>query len=311
MSRWLFVVFIVSSGLYFFVTYASVCRAPLSYELVALDERFNLSKEEARETIAEAEAVWEKTAGRELFYQSEEGKKADIEISFIFDERQEKLLAEEALRETLDTKEDTTESLTAKYEELVAEHKKAEEKHATAIASYEKRLAAYNAKVESYNAAGGAPEDVYNQLEAEKGKLAKEQESLNANTAVLKKQVEQINAIGEQGNRLIEQYNQGVSAYNKDFGEPDEFTQGDYQDGQIHVYTFTSRSELVNVLSHEFGHSLDIGHVEGSESIMYYLMEDQPTPPQLSATDEAALVAACGESGTFITWLRSLINTYL
>ena len=162
-----------------------------------------------------------------------------------------------------------------------------------------------------YNETGGAPEAVYDRLLVTERALAAESNALAAEGEELATLAAQINALGEQGNQIIRQYNAGVNQYNDTFGEPDEFTQGDYQDGEIRIYTFTSRGELVNVLAQEFGHALDIPHVEGSASVMYYLMEDQPTPPALSPEDKAAFTTMCGETGQIGTTVRTLINQYL
>jgi len=311
MLRSLTFLLILSLSLYWYASVGAYCQAPLTYALVDLDERFNLTEAEALAAIAEAEALWETAAGRELFTRVDASERPDVTITFTFDDRQERAIAEETLRDSLDTKAASSEDLTSAYDTLVADYQAKRDAHQAAVGAYEARLQAHNELVDSYNATGGAPEGAFRELERAEQALTAEAATLEAEGEELNQLAAEINALGEQGNQIIRQYNAGVNAYNREFGEPDEFTQGDYMDGAIHIYTFTSRGELVNVLAHEFGHALDVDHVEGTASVMYYLMEDQPTPPELSPEDIAAFTAMCGETGTFGTSVRALVNQYI
>lgn len=309
MIRGLSVLLILSLSLYWFSVSGLYCAAPLSYKVVALDERFDLSLAEADLIVAEATEAWEQKIGRELFYPTSEN--SDIEINFIFDDRQASALAEEALRESLDEKEATTENLNTAYEKMVADYHKKREEYEVKVAAYEERLAQYNAVVSKYNEAGGAPERVYEELADRQNRLNTTAEALEIEGQELDVIATNVNKLGERGNEVIRQYNADVNKYNNKFGVSEEFTQGDYQSGSINIYTFTSKEELLIVMAHELGHTLDIGHVEGSESIMYYLMEDQPIPLTLSGTDFEALLAKCGVSDSLTTDIRTLINKYL
>ncbi len=311
MIRSLTVLLILSLSLYWYASVGAYCQAPLTYALVDLDSRFNLSEADALAAISEAETLWEEAVGRELFIQVGKDERPDITISFTFDDRQERAIAEETFRDSLDNKAATSEDLAAAYDKLVADYQTKRDAHQAAVSDYESRLATHNATVDRYNSEGGAPDAIYDQLQVAERQLASEATRLEREGKELNELADRINNLGEQGNQIIRQYNAGVNAYNSEFGEPDEFTQGDYMNGAIHIYTFTSRGELVNVLAHEFGHALDIDHVEGSASVMYYLMEDQPTPPALSGEDKAAFTTQCGAAGTLGTSVRALINQYI
>jgi hypothetical protein len=312
MLRSLTVLLILSLSLYWFTTVGQVCQAPLTYALTALDERFNITIDEANTAITTAVSLWETAAGRELFVAAATGTTPDIAISFVFDERQERALAEESLRASLDNKEATSEDVAKAYEALVAEYKNKRAAHEAKVASYEVRLQAHNDTVAAYNATGGAPEAEFEALVAAEAALAREGKRLEAEGTDLATLAAKVNQLGETGNQIIRLYNAGVNEYNSEFGEPDEFTQGDYKStGDIHIYTFADQAELTNVLAHELGHALDLPHVEGSASVMYYLMEDQPSPPVLSNNDVAAFTAQCGETGHIMTTIRTFINRYL
>jgi Matrixin len=311
MLRTLSLLLIVSLALYWYAAVGMVCQAPLSYQIaLPIDERFGITQAEAAEAVKDAEAVWEETLGRELFYASE-GARADVTINFVFGERQAAALAEADLRERLEDKQMSSSDLQAQYDKLVSEYQEAKKAHEARVGAYEARLSAYNAEVARYNDAGGAPPDVYEELGRTEAALAKDADQLEADAESLKERAAEINKLGEAGNQIIRQYNDTVETYNEQFGTAEEFTEGDYQDGRINVYTFANKTELVKVLAHELGHALSVSHVEGSNSVMYYLLEDQPTPLTLSPQDTAAVTAVCGDTGSVGTKVRTLINRYI
>lgn len=255
-----------------------------------------MTKDEARVVISEAESIWENATGLNLFNYKDDG---DLVVNFVFDNRQQFINAEGVLKEKLDATEHMSDELKTTYADLVSEYEKLKESYTSQAKKYEQKLSAYNAEVEKYNKQGGAPEDVYASLEKQKRALDKEQTSLNALSSQLNALVVQINDIGEKGNSLISTYNNGVNAFNKTFGEPREFTQGDYSNSTIKIYTFKDREELKLVLVHELGHALALDHVEGEESAMYYLIGKQPKELVLSSTDLQEFNRVCGEKSIF------------
>lgn len=284
---------LIFGGGYFYYIAQAVCPTPLSYSLGSIDERFNISRDEARLVISEAESVWEDATGRNLFSYEEEGK---LGINFEYDDRQKLVTTEDAFKEKLDATEDLSTEVGNTYQTLVAEYDKLKVTYSKKVSAYEKNLQAYNGEVERYNKEGGAPEAAYVSLSQQKEKLDTEQKSLNELSNSLNVLVKEINTIGEKGNSLVKTYNQGVGVYNKTFGEPREFTQGDYSNSTIQIYTFEDREQLKLVLVHEFGHALSLGHVEGEKSSMYYLIGEQPPVTTLSAEDVGEFNRVCGET---------------
>ncbi len=267
------------------------CQVPLTYHLGNVDERFNISAEEAKAAIARAEAVWETPLGQDLFrLQDSDGK---LSVSFVYDERQAEAEAEYGFRERLNTVESVNDEIRAQYEELTKNYEELKANYEAKSAAYERRLNAYNETVNRYNAEGGAPPDAFAELERERTALERESGELSKLTRELNTFVDQINLVGKQGNLLVEKYNEGVGEYNRTFGDSREFTQGDYRGKEINIYTFTNEDELVLVLAHELGHALGIEHVEGRESIMYYLIGEQPKDLALSGYDKAAFTSVC------------------
>lgn len=283
-------------GGYFYYTAQAVCPVPISYSVGEIDPRFDLTKEEARLAISEAESVWEDATGRNLFSYEENG---DLVVNFIYDDRQHFLNAEGTMKEKLDATENISEAIKDTYASLVAQYDDLKNSYETRVETYEQRLAVYNGEVEKYNERGGAPEDVYAKLTEEKDELDEEQESLNDLSEKLNTLVKEINDIGEKGNSIINTYNKGVNLYNEKFGDVREFTQGDYGNGTIQIYTFENPNELKQVLVHELGHALSLGHVEGEESQMYFMIGKQPSDAKLSSADLQEFNRVCGEKSVW------------
>jgi predicted Zn-dependent protease len=142
---------------------------------------------------------------------------------------------------------------------------------------------------------------VYESLEATQKQLETQADSLTRQADELNHLTKQINEVGSRGNVLVEQYNERVAQYNARFGTSREFTQGDYQGDAIHIYTFADEIELRQVLVHEFGHALSLGHVDDPGAIMYRLLSTQPDEVKLTAADLAEFRRVCTESSGWST----------
>lgn len=281
-------------GNYWFNPYIPMCRLPVEYSIGNFDDRFGVTEAEALEALAAAEAVWETALGREdIFEYQEDGP---FKVSFIYDERQRQAEAALEAREDLAVRGGANDVLTELHQKLVDEYEVAKAEYDTKLTAYETKLSTYNADVARYNQDGGAPPDEYRDLERRRQELDGEQGDLHDLFEKLEDLADQINSIGEKGNELIGEYNDLVEDFNYSFAHGHEYTQGDYRGREINIYTFTDKEELVLVLAHELGHALSLGHVDSPDSVMYYLMDEQPRPPALSAADKEAFNELCGGS---------------
>lgn len=279
-------------GNYWFNPYIPMCRLPVEYSIGDFDERFGVTEAEALEALTAAEAVWEVALGREdIFEYQDEGP---FQVNFIYDERQRQAEAALEAREDLMVRGGANDVLTELHEKLVDEYESYKDQYDAKLSAYETKLAAYNSDVERYNSEGGAPPDEYRDLERRRQELDTEQEELHELFEKLEDLADQINSIGEKGNELIGEYNELVEDFNHTFAHGHEYTQGDYRGREINIYTFTDKEELVLVLAHELGHALSVGHVDTPNSVMYYLMDEQPRPPALSPEDKQAFDDLCG-----------------
>lgn len=289
-----------------YVATAEKCPVPLAYRIGDFDEHFNITKEQAREYIFQAEEVWEREMGRELFVYDEN---AHFTVNFVFDERQASSDEEAQQRAALDAQAQENEEVFAMVEKLQKEYESIATAYEAKIKSYESRLDTYNKDVRRYNDQGGAPADVYKELEDTRTKLNQEASTLSQTAEQLNTLGSRINELNDRGNELVEVYNRQVDQYNKKFGHSREFTQGDYENGRINIYEFSNDGELLAVLAHEFGHALGIDHVEGTSSVMYYLLEEGQNSVALSVTDKSAFLTMCGAvDNSFEQRLRRIIR---
>lgn len=299
---------VITGITYWYQSTAHMCPVPLSYRVGLIDDSFSLTRDEARQYAESAEKTWESASNRDLFVYDEESK---FTIDFIFDERQETANSEEHQRELLDKKWEESEEVRRTVEELRAEYKSLSESYDNQAAGYEARLEAYNAEVSRYNDRGGAPADVFEELENEREALNEESENLSQMARELNDFASNINSLSDRGNLLVDSYNEEVNIYNQEYGFAREFTQGDYQGKSIRIYKFSSEEELVTVLAHEFGHALGIDHIEGETSLMYYLLGDTSNLPVLSQEDKEAFIEICGETESIEQKIRRVIRQIL
>ncbi len=277
------------SGWYFY-SEAHPCIFPLPYAIGTVDERFNLDTATVKKIIEEAETVWEDALGRQLFTHDDT---ASFKIDFTYDDRQARSESAEAQKAELDQQQNASKSINEEYTKLLAEYDELKDSYEAKVAAYNGRLEKFNTTVAGYNQNGGAPEDVFKDLQRTERNLKNEESELESEAAKLSALAKNINEVSARGNDLISQYNEGVVEYNQTYTGGEEFTQGEYNGDSITIYHFKDQTELKNVLIHEFGHAIGLPHVEGGESIMYYLMDKQPATSKLSQSDLAALGRVC------------------
>lgn len=294
----------------------------VSYGVGEVDQTFGVSPEIFRDALREAEGIWEKGSGDDLFSYSNDPK---VVVNLVFDERQAET---NYLKETLgsiESNKDKLEALKGEYEKLAAEIIPIESEFADAKKEYEalvnelnSTIALYNVRKETYeesvaywNKRGGAPKKDYERLVKEYddvrilyGQVSMRDELAKASFETLKVKADaynieagKINTVAGIINRLAERLNESAVDYNKLQGERDEFVTGLYTSSggkeTIDIYQFYDYRELVIILTHEMGHALGLGHGTDPNSIMYPKVSDQPL--SLSAEDVNMLKEVCSK----------------
>jgi len=293
------------AGVQWYQTTQYICPIPISYRLGVIDESFSITEAEAKQYIAQAADVWENESEQDLFVYSED---ADFTINFVFDERQATANAQTADRDRLDTIALQNETFRLQIAELQKTYESQQAAFNAEKSTYDRQLELYNDEVRQANDRGGATPAVFARLEEQRIQLSSESERLRVTSNSLNTLAEQLNGFVAEGNRLLATYNNEVLAYNAEYGETHEFTQGDYRGGEINIYKFSNQSELVTVLAHEFGHALGIEHVEEPGALMYYLLDDELDQSLvLSEADLTAFQVECSDQG-FSARVRELIR---
>lgn len=272
--------------------FAGPCERPIAYQLGGIDEEFDISTSTAQSHLAAAESVWEGVVDKELFVHDPEN--AELSVNFIFDMRQRRTNKVNKIESELADIQSTHEDIMAEYERISNRYDSLLQEYQSRRQEYESDLAAYNERVQKWRQRGGAPEDVHRELTNRRKELSDTRESLAADRRRLEKLRQDINELASNGNTLARQYNQTASTFTERFGGTREFNQAIYTGDAINVYQFETGEDLRLALAHEFGHALGINHVEGSKSVMYYLMDDQSLDDiTLSETDISALKKVC------------------
>ncbi|MFA5433527.1 MAG: matrixin family metalloprotease [Candidatus Paceibacterota bacterium] len=246
------------------------CPTPMAYSIGQFDTDFNLSKNDFKLIIKEAEGIWEKASKRDLFNYTDNG---EMKISLIYDSRQEATFKINDLDNSLDKDNNYYLQLKAQYESLTSQYSQASQVLNSSVSSYNQRLSEYEAKVSVWNKNNGSQAE-YNQLSKEKQELDSLASSIKTKQSEINSMASRINQSAEQLNALATSLNLNITRYNNVVKSTDqEFEQGNYISEfgkrEINIYQFENRDKLVRVLAHELGHALGIDHVDNQEDIMH------------------------------------------
>lgn len=276
------------------------CREPIPYNLGTFDPQFNISKSYFLSALVDAEAVWEKPYGKNLFiYTPADSDSHVLKINLVYDYRQQATSKLADLGIVVKDNRASYDMLKTKYETLNTTYNTAKNTFNTQIEAFNQRKLAYGADVKYWNDQGGAPQAEYDRLQAENLALENLSKTLQDMQNNINKMADDINAFVVALNRLVSTLNLSVEKYNTtNVSRGESFEEGVYSsDGlnrQIDIYEFSSRVKLVRVLAHELGHALGLDHVKDPKAIMYEL--NQGSNETLTNADLSALKARCGEN---------------
>lgn len=247
------------------------CAKPLKYSIGRFDKQFGVSELEFKNTIEQAERVWEKVLEKEAFTYDATSK---FKINLIYDARQQATVQKQKTEFGLTMVEDIFKKLDTQFNQMSASYDNLVVVHESNKKNFEQRQNAYEQKVSYWNSHGGAPKTEYSNLQEEARTLNNYVADLNQIAANLNRQAKDLNLILEKRNIAASEYNRVAKTYNQKYGEGLEFDQAEYTGQAINIYQFSTHSDLLLAMSHEFGHALGMEHVENPDSIMYYITKD-------------------------------------
>ena len=291
--RAVFLLGIVLALVVVFLRMPKPCREPLTYRFGHIDERFGLTRWEFSMAVQKAAAIWGQPLSRELFREDPQGA---IEISLVYDYRQEAADKLKKLNFKMDYTKDSHDNMKLRLERLKSEYERNRAVPDSDLSAFNARLNAYNAEIEAWNRRGGAPENVRNRLMSGKSELNAERERLHIRQDEAKRMVDEINSLVLVMNEIAAVQNLDVVRY-RDVGSRlgGEFQEGYFEHKKgtqsIKIYHYNDDANLVRLLVHELGHALGLGHSANPDAVMYRL--NQSDKLELSEDDIAALKARC------------------
>lgn len=279
-------------GYQFYLYFRNPCDQTLSYSIGRFDSQFGLSEVNFKNYLAEAERPWEGALKRELFVYDPTAK---FKINLIYDERQQLTEAKRKTEFGLTAIEDIFQKLDAEFLAAKAVYEARVASYKRALDSFEARKREYENQVRFWNNKNGAPKNEYEILQREQEYLNSEVARLNQESIEVNRLSNELNLLLEKRNSAAADYNRVAKDYNEEYGHGLEFNQAEYTNGEINVYQFGDKKDLVLAMAHEFGHALGMDHVENPNSIMYFVTQNMTkTVSTISDEDMVELARVCG-----------------
>ena len=272
--------------------YANPCGKVVTYRIGQVDERFGISRSEFSQLVKQAAEMWSVPFSADLFQETSNGR---ILIEMIYDHRQD--ASDKLSQLSTDVKADLKSytGLKGQYETLQGEYNQKKKKLKLASSEYHRRIQAFQEESAAALHHGRVSEETYRRLQEERAQL-------NAMYDGLQVRQKELNEIAAKADKLVPKINDitGKQQVNMDvYHQERERLGGEFEKGVYHrwgksitIYQYTNKDNLVQVLAHEFGHTLDIRHVNDPNALMYP-WDTGKRIEGLNQTDISALKERC------------------
>jgi len=251
--------------------FLSVCNTPLTYRLGDLDPRFNLTEKQFLQDVDQAAQIWNSAYGKPLLQYDPQ---STFPVNMVYDQRQSLNNQINTLDKQLQQQDNNLKPQEAAYKQKAAD--------------FDKKLSALNQQIAYWNRRGGAPPAEYHNIITQQADLQQEAQALN-------QMAKSLNRSATTYNDQLQQLRQSITAFNQEITQkPEEglYTQNG-PERQIDIYFNSTPNELIHTLAHEFGHALNLPHLDNPEAIMYPWVSESLT---LSADDLTSLTQVCQQT---------------
>jgi len=275
---------------------SKTCAKPKKYYLAEIDPRFGLTLAEAKGIVDTAAAHWEKAGSLDLFTETVD---SGLPIRFVFDSRQAKTQSAQEFSDQLESIAQTYESLSLAYDTSLQNYDSRLSGYKNLVSAFEVERAIYQEAISAWNNGPRTNKNTYQELGQMKNSLDNDWlaiEEFEKNLRLLLASVENTRVAL---NEFVALYNDQISLYNDTYVANEPFEAGEYvhsglNRSEILIYQFNSRSHLELVLTHEFGHSLGIGHLDNPAAVMNAMSFEQSIGEIVLTKDDVdALREAC------------------
>lgn len=249
------------------------CATPITLRIGTVDPEFQVAPASLEDALRKAASEWNSATGQERFIVSTSD---GVAVNFLFDGRQAELDQLKATEHQLDeeiarlSKERSDRERESRDIERLMGIFKEEQTH------YEQLVAAHNAGV-SRAQEGGAPDSETLAIVREQERRLNElRAGLEASNQRIKQKVDEYNQRALITQQEGESLREKIALLKEQF-PPRLIREAEHRKGafvnEINVYTLSDARDLHYTLLHELGHTLGLGHANGTGAVMSPIRE--------------------------------------